>query len=58
MLMGDQNRVQTFRRYADGLKAAENLFPAESGIDQDTRVRGPDERCVPGTARREDADAN
>jgi hypothetical protein len=56
MLMCDENRIQRVRRFPDRTKARNDLLAAESCVDQDARVLGPDEDRVACAARRKDAD--
>jgi len=56
MFVRDQDAVEVFFAFADGIEAGDEFFAAEAGIDEDTRAFGGNERGVAGTAARENAD--
>jgi hypothetical protein len=53
MLVRDHDGVQIFRFFTDLGKAPGQFPDAQTGIDQDTRLRSGEERRVTGTAARE-----
>ena len=55
MLMSQQHRIQRFWSNTDALEPPEDLFPAEPGINQQTRMLGRHKRCVSGAAAGENA---
>ena len=56
MLMRHDDRVQRLDVFAYGCQSFGDLAAAQTGIHQDTRPVGANERRVPGTAAREYAD--
>ena len=56
MFVGDQDRVERVRIFADRAQAFEGFFAAETRIDQDARAIGADKRAVTGAGCGEDRD--
>jgi hypothetical protein len=55
MFVRDEDAVQVFFAFANGIEAGDEFFTAEAGIDKDAGAFGGNECGVAGTAARENA---
>jgi hypothetical protein len=53
VLVGDQDRSEGLRGYTDPFQALEGVLAAQAGVNQETSLRGRQQRGVSSTGRRE-----